>query len=133
MRRRGAWRRVPDDSRGAWWATAQHRTAQRGARTLPDLATRRLSAQSRGACRGAQGEHKSGKASAHPTGTQAGLWYVLPGQALVDDDLARQPQLPQPGRQQPTPAIGALRRTRADGGPAQRLLEEAKQVLDGKA
>src|SRR5690349_16370397 len=79
-------------------------------------------------------EQYSGQVTTHLAwGDQAIRARMLPGQVDVTDQLARQPQLPAGGRDQPGPAIGCCRVTRSNRGPTEGLFEEAEGVLDGKA
>src|SRR2546425_5231960 len=59
--------------------------------------------------------------------------WVLPGHTDVADQWTGQPQLPTGTGDQPGPTVGCLRVAGADGGPAERLLEEAEGVLDREA
>ena len=58
---------------------------------------------------------------------------MFPWHVDVADQWTSQPQLPAGGSDQPAPAIGCCRVSRADGSPTERLLEEAERVLDGEA
>src|SRR5258707_6183146 len=57
---------------------------------------------------------------------------MLPGQADVTDEWAGQPQLPAGGSDQPGPTVSGVCVARADGSPAEGLLEEAEGMLDGE-
>jgi hypothetical protein len=59
--------------------------------------------------------------------------WVLPGHTDVADQWPGQPQLTSGASDQPGPTVGCLRVAGADGGPAQRLLEEAEGVFDRTA
>lgn len=59
--------------------------------------------------------------------------WPLPGQPLIGDQRASEPQLPESHGQEPAPAIGSLGIPRADRRPAERLFQEAEGVLHGEA
>jgi len=64
---------------------------------------------------------------------QAVRTRVLPGKSNVSDQSAREPQLPTGGGHQPRPAVSGLLMARADGGPAEGLLDKPERVFDGEA
>ena len=66
-------------------------------------------------------------------GEQAVRSGMFPWHMDVADQWTSQPQLPAGGSDQPAPAIGGCRVSRANGSPTERLLEEAERVLDGEA
>ena len=83
------------------------------------------------ACRGAQQGEKSGEGAADAAGRQlSGRERPFPGQALVGDHRAGEPELPEREHEEPGPAVGSFGVSRANGRPAERLFEEAEAVLD---
>src|SRR6266487_2810925 len=58
---------------------------------------------------------------------------MLPGEADLGHEWASQPQLPADSRNQPAPAIGCVGMPRANGSPAEGLLEKAERMLDREA
>ena len=120
-------------SGGARRPTALHRTARGRSRALPRLASRRLSAGSGWSGRGAQGAQKSARSRAAPAPAERRRRAGAPRASALGDDRPRQPQLPQPGRQQPTPAIGASAGSGGGSWSSPVLLEEAEQMLHGEA
>lgn len=59
--------------------------------------------------------------------------WMLPGESDLGEQWTGQPQLPAGAGDQPAPTVSCLRVAWADGGPAERLFEEAEGMLDGEA
>jgi hypothetical protein len=85
-------------------------------------------------CRGGQAAQEVRNRPADPVGRQlSGLERTLPGQALIGDEGARQPQAGVGQQRQPGPAVGLDGMAEAGQRPVQAAFEEAKGMFLGKA
>jgi hypothetical protein len=117
---------------GSWRRPAGDLIVERRYRSLSFLTPRGFSALARCASRSTHPDQNSGEVAVDLTWSDESIRTgMLPGKANVADECAGQPPLPAAGRDQPTPAVGRLRVARANRRPAERLLEEAKGMLNG--
>ena len=98
------------------------------------LTSRRFSASARCTSRSTHADQNSREVAMDLTWSNQSVWSrMLPGQSDLAHEWSSQPQLPAGSGNQPGPAIGCLRVTRTNGGPAEGLFEEAEGMLHREA
>jgi len=115
---------------GLSWRAASHFVVEWGLWTLSELTPWRFSAPVWYTGRSTNPERNSGEAAVHLTWCDQAIRFgVLPGQTDLAHMLAGQPQLPASAGNQPGPPVSRLCGAGADGGPPERLFEEAEGML----
>src|SRR6266446_6572480 len=124
----------PTATCGFGWRSADDREALAGTTELTRAAAGGFSARLGSPRRSAQGEQKSAEGAADATRREAlGRPRPLPGQPLVDDQWSGQPELPEGGGYQPSPAVGGGGLAGANRRPAQVLFGESEGMLHREA